>query len=367
MSIPAGTITTDAQGEATKTFTSYDARFRFAFVSDVGGSHYRDYAINWVDGTVYPFEPNPDDAPVTASSGGLPGSDDATANSTSVMTPQIEPGISADPIRYGNGEIQLYVDDLVSRGFTTWGQRRSYSNLHQPKNAPLGQGGWYANFQPYLSQAPSHLVVWMSATQSYAFSPSGTAFIPLRFNVERLSMNNGDYVFNDAQGNSATFYSFDAAVAQALRGRLKRFDDPQGNQTLMTYDGNGRLQNARRTVTVNGTVTAEAFVYTYNTDGRVGNVKWQVTVGAGTNTVRQADYEYYTGVAGDFGEAGTLRRVTIKEHARPLLLPLLPLRRGRWLHSCFEIRGRPAFLCAGRAGLGRSRDGDQCQFGNLRR
>lgn len=223
-------------------------------------------------------------------------------------------GLSADPIHYGTGAIAMYVDDLVSDGFSEWGVRRSYSNLQDAQDSPFGFG-WHANFQPVITKAGANYIVRMGADEALVFTQSGTSYLPLRFNVETLSLVNGDYRFKDAQGNSTNFYSFDAAVPVALQGRFKSFADPQGNVTAATYDAGGMLQKVDRSVTVNGVLNTEAFVYSFNFDGRVSKVVRQVTTGGATTIVRQAEYDYYAGNASDFGEAGTLRRVTIKDGA----------------------------------------------------
>ncbi len=120
-------------------------------------------------------------------------------------------------------------------------------------------------------------------------------------------------LFTDTTGNRTVFYGFTTAVGRALQGHLKSFIDAAGNLSVVTVDTANRLARVDRAASVKGAPVKESFIYDYATNGALNAVRREVSRSGVTSVVRKALYAYYTGAAGEFGEANQLNSVTIQD------------------------------------------------------
>lgn len=226
---------------------------------------------------------------------------------------------TADPIFYGTGEIDYYVDDLTTSGFKPLSIRRSYSQ----KQAGMGMFGkdWVSELDPMIipRNAP-YVEVRLGATVSLIFTEvnnSGTiSYVPLRHQLEQLQVTGNDLLLTDQTGNRVLFYGLGNAVAASVRGKIKHSIDEAGNASAYFYDANGRVNSIERV----GRGVNEAFGYAYRPDGLVSSIARTVRRnGSAPTIVRSAVYSYYSGAASEFGETAQLQLVEIKDAANNVL------------------------------------------------
>src|ERR1044072_8412193 len=68
---------------------------------------------------------------------------------TTCPPPESSSSFSAFPVRYGNGEVRLIVEDLVSNGFgVRWGHTRSYSNQLSTQDQGVNGNSWFVRECP---------------------------------------------------------------------------------------------------------------------------------------------------------------------------------------------------------------------------
>jgi hypothetical protein len=227
-------------------------------------------------------------------------------------------GTSTDPIIYATGDLVMTEDDL-DQGNPGWGHRRTYSLRGSSGMAPHGLG-WIPEERPFLCQVDTSLIVTLSGQSSIAFQPSGPNWASVRPYPGSLVAVGQDYVFSDAYGDRIVFNGFSAALPDLQRGQFKSFYRPSGDRFRAVYNAAGQLTTVVRQV---DSSTSEEVGYTYLADNSAMLVTVQRRmVGTGGNTiVRTAEYGYYTGAAGEYGEAGNLK--SVKVHGGDISGPLI--------------------------------------------
>ncbi len=227
---------------------------------------------------------------------------------------------SADPIHYGNGEVVLDERDLVSEGFVPFQHGRCYSNI---RTGGVANGlGWSIDELPSLSLPDAtHATISFGSLGAYAFAASSNGgWTPVLGNATTLRTYAATppyFVFVDTMGRQYCFYSYDLSLPAAQRGQLYAYYDMGGDVVNVLFDANGHPSDYQMTIPSGSQPTREDFVFTNTSAGVITNVAQQVTVNGVSSIVRQVAYEYYTGAAGDFGIAGTLKRVTVLDGANP--------------------------------------------------
>jgi len=236
----------------------------------------------------------------------------------------------ADPIIYATGEIDYYVDDLESTGFSPWKLRRSYANRRPFGNSLLGPS-WVVNSLPGLVVAGGYATVVLGGNSSITYTMSGSnpvIYTAQRFNNETLAQiappggNMGDeIVFTDTKGNRTRFYGFTSNVTNGLQGQVKGFIDAGANVTSVNYDNYQRLSTMTRNSigpagpvieTINFYNFAWSNVFPSWETNLLSNVSRSVSVNGVVTTSRAVNYFYYDGSTA-MGLAGQLMSATIQD------------------------------------------------------
>jgi len=236
----------------------------------------------------------------------------------------------ADPIIYGTGEIDYYVDDLVSTGFSPWSLRRSYANRRPFGNSLLGPS-WVVNSLPVLQVAGNYATVVLGGHSSITYTMSGAnpvIYTAQRFNNETLTQiappggSMGDeIVFTDTKGNRTRFFGFTSHVPSGQQGQVKGFIDAGANVTSLTYDKYQRLSAMTRMgispagpviETINFSNFAWSNVFPSWETNLLSNVSRSVSVNGVVTTSRAVNYFYYDGST-NMGLAGQLMSATIQD------------------------------------------------------
>lgn len=217
------------------------------------------------------------------------------------------PGRSSDPIRYFDGGMDLYANDLEFQGSVGFGLRRSYSNVRGQTAGPFGPG-WQCDSLPRLSvhQATAYVHFGSGAA---AFTRSGTGpWTPKGITRGALTQIGDEVVYATEDGASVVFHGFTSAVAGQLRGSCKRVADAGGVTLTHTY-ASDRLASLLRTYP--GSTTQDQFAFEYQPQGLVSRIVRSAGPSGALAVVRQVVYEYYSGAVGEFGERDQLKRATI--------------------------------------------------------
>lgn len=229
-------------------------------------------------------------------------------------------GLSNDPVWYWNGEMQMWEDDMDT-AMEGMRFRRSYSNLRDVSDSPLGPG-WMDGDRPRLAQHHDP-VTWQTLSfesvrfrgdAHVTFSSSGATLQPIRQSFSAMWMppaNTTVRQFMDEGGAISLFSSFDTTIPIHQRGQVTSMYNPAGIRQYGDFDANGRLTMWHRQA---GLGTEEVLAFTYNeTINRLIHLERRQVVNGVPTVVRAADYAYYTGTAGETGPNGSLRAVTVKD------------------------------------------------------
>jgi hypothetical protein len=230
-----------------------------------------------------------------------------------------EKGISKDPIRYGTGEVVMYVDDIISDGFSPWAFRRSYSNITPYIQGSLLGKGWHIDAIPSVTKVTTSstadaITVRLGASSTIGYSinksVSPQIYTPIRSNLETVQDVGLDLLFADTTGNRIIFYGFDSSIAEALRGKVRQTIDSSGSATAYNFDAtSSRLTEIIRVGGSGIGGVIEKFGLIYDASGRISEVARTVERNGVANIVRRASYQYY---ASGIDEQGQLKLVEIK-------------------------------------------------------
>lgn len=235
--------------------------------------------------------------PIDLLTGYSPGDNPCDENCLDEQTapPRGGPQDTADPVRYADGALIMYEDDLSVGTGDSAGFIRSYSNLIGHDNSELG-ASWTISSLPRIVRRDDIYMVRTGAHRlvAYQLMPSpavaATSGVPLLFSSvrnarESLNENaSGNLVFADPRGVTRVFHGFGATVPVRLQGRLMRIYTNGGMPTSNIYDANGVSQQITRMTT--DAAFNEVIVFEYNASGlmsaaerrRVANVGGAVTV-----------------------------------------------------------------------------------------
>lgn len=228
------------------------------------------------------------------------------------------PGFSGFPIRYKNGEVRLVVKDLSSDGFGRgWGHTRSYSNRLTDQAAGLNGNSWFIKQQPLAivvegslgEETPARIVIMGIVSDAKWFDWQSGQYVG-KFGIKETLFHdedNDEFILCSPRGRKTVFYDF--TTDPALAGRFKRFEDPKGNLRTAQYDTEtGQLTSVVQSYEVGEATVTETYSYAYVADGLNAGQLQSVTLGidrgAGSVSVRKAEYTYYDGETEP--ESGTL-------------------------------------------------------------
>ncbi|MEI9896722.1 MAG: hypothetical protein WDN28_23395 [Chthoniobacter sp.] len=207
-----------------------------------------------------------------------------------------DPDYSTAPIRYGNGEIKLIVNDIVFYGFgRPWGQARSYDNIFNQNYDGINGINWYVEQNPYLTAVgggttPPTLILTTSPTSALWFERLGetnnyvASFTQDSFIVYDPAGN--QFIFTDGLGRQILFFDFSIPNTP---GQFKGLIDANGNVTSATYDAQDRFISLVRTLNEQET----GFYYTYNPGQNLPGKLDVVTLRVNGQDVLRSRYTYY--------------------------------------------------------------------------
>lgn len=203
---------------------------------------------------------------------------------------------------------------MAASGFgQAWQHRRTYSN--QLTGAPDSRNGhnWLVNDWPNLVELGGGKIAFVRGTKgSLRFSASGGQFIAENGAKSALEYDAGSNEFTLFQPNGATwkFHGFAPGSSAAPGGSLIRQTTASGAVTeVSAITANGDIAEITRSAMVDGTLVSEAFVNSYNLDGRLETVTLRRKEGAGAWTdISRAQYAYY-GMSESGGSEGDLKSV----------------------------------------------------------
>lgn len=236
--------------------------------------------------------------------------------------------VTANPIAFFDGSVQLSVEDLVGlRRNSRFGHRRSYVNqFSEYYDGPNG-ANWVVHLAPYLVETSDgeldYVVVIFDGNRSVWFQKTENGFL-CRFGEQHVRLHRGDdgLIFtqnpsasgapgSQASVNRIEFHGLDAPLDR--RGLLKQWIDSSGIVTEVDSDDYraGQIEVIKR-ILPDG--TEEKLVYDYPTDTprRLEQVTYFRRRGATSVDwipVSRAVYTYYNEVD-DGGSAVDLKTVT---------------------------------------------------------
>jgi hypothetical protein len=256
---------------------------------------------------------------------GCSGNCDLTGQADGLSTGFFES--SPEGLRFGDGLGVLRSTDLSSGGFGQgWGLMRTWTNGQGYANKVFGGNNTVDCQLPYLQQDSAGTIVAVASGQTARYFDSvGGSYQPRHFLTEALSYNSaaGEFTLSDSAGNLQVFYDFNAALPASQRGQLKRFVDPAGNVTSLSWTTGGQPQEVTRSVTVGTTTTTESYLYAYLSSGPNAGRLQTVTLrrqinGGAWSSVRVAVYNYYDGTT-SLGTLGDLKTEVLQDSAGNVL------------------------------------------------
>ena len=249
------------------------------------------------------------------------------------------PGTTAKPIRYFNGQPVISSTDLASSSFgVSWGQTRSWSDASRSDSSnyayqqAINGQGWAIREMPQLVRsvyvdraAPPGAVETVVAVgdavqQRYFDRMSSGGPLEVRgWHTDTLTQSNGEFVLTDGTGRTITFYDFTTAPSAAQYGQFKSLTDSAGNVTLATYAGagdpdgvpQGRLKKVTRS---NASGESEKWEYAYVATGVNAGLLRTVKLLHGSNATpdRQVEYTYWDGTTSG-GNAHMLQKAEVRD------------------------------------------------------
>ncbi len=263
--------------------------------------------------------------------------------------------VSGAGVQYIDGTVQYSSSDLGS-GSLAWGANRGWSNDSTLVTRNTAGAGWLSMQQPYVVEhgrigvplpgtngtplLPKQYEVVLSPSMTAWFDRNGTntSFVPkfgekgtIKDSNETVNGKQEDMIlYTDAQGQTYKFYGYNAggsasttaAIPAPQWNSLYQFTDRGGNTTTASYDSNGVLSTITQSVTVNSVTTVDTMEYTpvsgtvTTNASLIGKIVEKRQVGAGPNNkIREVGYDYYID-SDSGGDAGELKRVTIKDYIK---------------------------------------------------
>lgn len=222
------------------------------------------------------------------------------------------PPATGHPVRYGNGEIQLAVTDLSSRGFgATWGHTRIYNN-RLSQNYNFGNGwNWMVSQWSYMLHKPNGTLAVVRGPQSTIwFDPQGGGYAPRYGALYSLVHDTVNHVFRMMVPNGEVWEFHDFDQLTFPQGALKSYVTA-GGKTLdvISYSAAGNITEVQR----HGPGHSEAYVYVYNGDNLLTSVTLRRKRGSEAwSDVRRVVYDYY-GMGATHGLPGDLHRAEYQE------------------------------------------------------
>ncbi|MBN8628151.1 MAG: RHS repeat-associated core domain-containing protein, partial [Planctomycetes bacterium] len=256
---------------------------------------------------------------LNSSASGDPGETDETCPNPC----QCQDEASSGPIRYANGEIQMSVTDVWSKGFgMPWGHRRTYCNQlkvnGQPTSVDYGNGyNWLLTTSAYLIDLngdDTEIQVVITPRLSYWFDLVAGEYVGAFGALQTLIHVPAEGVFRLSQPDGTVWVFHDFDQTGNPPGLLAQVVSPGGEAITLTYpDASSPVAEMRRSFTDGaGVTTIESFLYGYlaapdPNAGRIATVTLRRNVGnSGWDLVRRAVFTYY-GTDSMFGAVGDLQ------------------------------------------------------------
>lgn len=217
-----------------------------------------------------------------------------------------EKGASKRPIRYGNGEIQMSVRDLISAGFgQPWGHTRYYTN-RLAESDDFGNGyNWVVEQWPYVTDQGDSLAVVWTPQHAVWFDKVSGSFIARYGAQHTLVKVSNVYKLTFPEGEVWEFHSPDQTTYPIHS--FKQVTSPGGIVTkVSSYTASDRIAETIRT---EGSVS-ESYLYTYGSSGADADRLQEVLLRRGSTSswtnIQRAVYTYHDGTDAH-GSAGDLK------------------------------------------------------------
>ena len=162
---------------------------------------------------------------------------------------------SDEGVRYYDGLVKVdFGADLTSGGFGDgWSHTPIWTNkfLEIPLGRSYSGNDWTVSEQPYLFRliegSDASIGVVSTATNVRYFDLQST-YVGRHFILDKLEKTTGEFKLTDTTGNQFVFFDFSPGDQP---GQLKKFTDPFGNVTSLTYT-NGKPTLVQRSYALNG-------------------------------------------------------------------------------------------------------------------
>ncbi|MCI0361774.1 MAG: hypothetical protein L0211_25085, partial [Planctomycetaceae bacterium] len=239
-------------------------------------------------------------------------------------------GYSSHPVRYADGVVMVYSNDLKSDGMgVPWGVTRSWTNAQAHFKQNVVGTRMLLSEQPYITNPGDNDFFVMSnssTAREFTYDTFSGVFVPHEFAQETLvaDATAGEFVLTDTEGSELRFYALLESYPEFQRGQFKSFKDAHGNTvSVVSHTTDGRIQEVQRSYTSGGTTITESYLYTHLTtlinNGLIDSVTLRRREGAGAwVTQRKVEYAYY-GSGEANGNRGDLKTATIKDAANNVL------------------------------------------------
>jgi hypothetical protein len=225
-------------------------------------------------------------------------------------------GDGPSPIFLGNGASHIdTVDFYLPLNGIDWYHQRVYSTISSSSLTWQGEGWWtneMMNLSVAGSEGASDVDIEMDPHKTLSFTYSGGSWTCDNNFLYVLTFSSGDdeYILMGKNGEKHVFH--DSAATNA--GKLKRIEDPYGNDWAFTYSS-GQLTDITVDV-VEG--SDHKITYTYFTSGdNQGQLQYikvyKTTTTTSANLIGQVEYAYHDSTSDDYGTEDDLMKVTISQ------------------------------------------------------
>jgi RHS repeat-associated protein len=218
-------------------------------------------------------------------------------------------------VRYTDGAVNISFSDLSSSGFgMDFGVTRTWTNLTNVANGFSGSG-MLVDQLPHLRQDGTTLTEVANGFNLRYFDLSGSTYTARFFVQDSFSADstNHQYIQTDSEGNTLKYNDFTVSPANE-QGAFKSFADANGNTIMVTsWTSDGKVGEIQRS---NGSLI-ESELYSYIASGSNAGLVSSVLLRRSTNggsswtTIRQVQYNYYSGEA--HGNTGDLKLAQVQD------------------------------------------------------